>query len=51
LLPVVSLALATGMHHDEMRLLRWKQVDFTNEEIKVGHGKTEHGSGPGGAPG
>ena len=28
LLPVVSLALATGMRHDEMRLLRWKQVDL-----------------------
>jgi integrase len=45
LLPVVSLALATGMRHDEMRLLRWKQVDFTNEAIKVGRSKTDHGAG------
>lgn len=45
LLPVVSLALATGMRHDEMRLMRWKQVDFGNEAIKVGRSKTEHGAG------
>jgi integrase len=45
LLPVVSLALATGMRHDELRLLRWKQIDFTNTAIKVGRSKTEHGAG------
>ena len=41
LLPVVTLALSTGMRHDEMRLLRWKQVDFVNEALKVGRCKTE----------
>jgi integrase len=45
LLPVVTLALNTGMRHDEMRLLRWKQVDFANEAVKVGRSKTEHGAG------
>lgn len=45
LLPVVTLALSTGMRHDEMRLLRWKQVDFVNEAVKVGRSKTEHGAG------
>jgi hypothetical protein len=28
-----------------MRLLRWKQMDFANEAIKVGRSKTEHGAG------
>jgi integrase len=45
LLPVVTLALTTGMRHDELRLLRWRQVDFANEAIKVGKSKTEHGAG------
>jgi integrase len=45
LLTVVTLALSTGMRHDEMRLLRWRQVDFANEAIKVGKSKTEHGTG------
>ena len=33
------------MRHDELRLLRWRQVDLTNEAIKVGKSKTEHGAG------
>ena len=33
------------MRHDEMRLLRWRQVDLMNEAIKVGKSKTEHGAG------
>jgi len=37
LLTVVTLALNTGMRHDEMRLLRWRQVDFINEAVKVGN--------------
>jgi len=28
-----------------MRLMRWKQVDFASEAIKVGHSKTDHGAG------
>lgn len=45
LLVVVTLALNTGMRHDEMRLLRWRQVDLGNEAITVGKSKTEHGAG------
>lgn len=45
LLPVVMLAFATGMRHDELRLLRWHQIDLTNEAIKVGRSKTTHGTG------
>jgi integrase len=45
LLPVVTLALNTGMRHDEMRLLRWRQVDLKNAAITVGKSKTEHGAG------
>jgi integrase len=41
----MSFTLATGMRHDEMRLIRWKQVDFASEAIKVGRSKTEHGAG------
>lgn len=33
------------MRHDEMRLLRWRQVDLTNKAITVGKSKTEHGAG------
>jgi integrase len=45
LLPAVSLALATGLRHDELRLLRWNQIDFTNEAVRVGKSKTAHGAG------
>ena len=45
LLPVVTLALATGMRHDEMRLLHWNQIDFTNAAVRVGRSKTATGAG------
>jgi integrase len=45
LLPAVTLALSTGMRHDELRLLRWKQIDFSNRALRVGHSKTETGAG------
>jgi integrase len=45
LLPAVTLALHTGLRHDEMRLLTWRRVDFVNEAITVGKSKTEHGAG------
>ncbi len=45
LLPVVTLALNTGMRHDELRLLRWRQVDLVNRAITVGKSKTDHGTG------
>jgi integrase len=35
----------TGLRHDELRLLRWRQVDFKNQAIIVGQSKTEHGTG------
>ena len=33
------------MRHDEMRLLRWRQVDFLNRAITVGRSKTDAGAG------
>jgi len=45
LLPAVTLALSTGMRLSEIRLLRWRQIDFVNEAVKVGRSKTEHGAG------
>lgn len=45
LLVAVTLALNTGMRHDEIRLLRWRQVDLTNHAITVGKSKTEYGAG------
>jgi integrase len=45
LLPAVTLALSTGLRHDELRLLTWRQVDLVNEAIRVGASKTVHGAG------
>jgi len=45
LLPAVTIALNTGLRHDELRLLTWRQIDLVNEAITVGKSKTEHGSG------
>ena len=45
LLPVVTLALATGTRHDEMRLLHWNQIDFTNAAVRVGRSKTATAQG------
>src|SRR6185503_15905145 len=33
------------LRHDELRLLRWRQVDLTNNAIVVGKSKTDHGAG------
>jgi hypothetical protein len=33
------------MRHDEMRLRRWKQIDFVNAAIKVSKSRTDHGAG------
>jgi integrase len=35
----------TGLRHDEIRLLRWKQVDFTHSAIAVGKANTIHSTG------
>jgi integrase len=39
------LALNTAMRKDEIRLLRWGQVDFEKRTLVVGRSKTEAGSG------
>ncbi|MEQ1897613.1 MAG: site-specific integrase [Vicinamibacterales bacterium] len=45
LLPAVTLALNTGLRHDELRLMTWRQVDLVNDAVTVGVSKTEHGAG------
>lgn len=45
LLPAVTLALQTGFRDEEVRLLRWRQVDLLNRAVRVGKSKTEHGEG------
>jgi integrase len=45
LLPAVTLALSTGLRHDELRLLRWRQIDFTHRAVRVGRSKTQAGAG------
>jgi len=45
LMPVVLLALNTGMRLPEMRLLRWAQVDLKKRTVRVGRSKTQAGSG------
>jgi integrase len=45
LLPSVTLAIYTCMRVSEIRLLRWKQVDFIRKTITVGKSKTDSGTG------
>jgi integrase len=42
---VVSLALNTALRKNEIRLLRWSQIDLFNRTLTVGRTKTEGGSG------
>lgn len=42
---VVMLALNTGMRYSEIRLLRWRQVDFSARMLTVGKSKTPTGTG------
>jgi len=45
-LPVaVTIAVNTCMRLSEVRLLRWKQIDFTAQTITVGKSKTAAGTG------
>ena len=37
LYPAVMLALNTGMRYGEIRLLQWKQLDFTGKMLTVGN--------------
>jgi integrase len=39
------LALNTAMRKDEIRLLRWGQIDFENRTLIVGRSKTDAGTG------
>ena len=43
--PAVTLALSTAMRYSEIRLLKWKQVDFFGKQVWVGKSKTEYGEG------
>jgi integrase len=45
LYPAVLLSIHTGIRNEELRLLRWSQVDFLKEEIRVGKSKTAGGEG------
>ena len=45
LVVAVTLALQTGLRHDEIGLLKWRQVDLVNNAIIVGKSKTQHGAG------
>jgi len=47
LYPAVMLALNTGMRYSEIRLLRWKQINFVGKILTVGKSKTQTGAGRG----
>ena len=42
---VVTLALNTALRKNEIRTLRWRQIDFEKRTVTVGRAKTEGGSG------
>ena len=42
---IVRIALTTGMRRDEIRTLRWQQIDFVAKTVRVGLSKTEAGRG------
>jgi len=42
---VVTLALNTALRKNEIRILRWSQIDFEKRTVAVGRAKTEGGSG------
>jgi integrase len=42
---VVTLALNTALRKNEIRILRWSQLDFEKRTVAVGRAKTEGGSG------
>jgi integrase len=45
LFPAVLVSLHSGLRNQELRLLRWRQVDLLAATIQVGKSKTEGGSG------
>jgi integrase len=42
---VVTLALNTALRKNEIRMLRWNQIDLFKRTLTVGHTKTDSGSG------
>jgi len=42
---VVTLALNTALRKNEIRTLRWSQIDFEKRTLVVGRSKTREGSG------
>jgi integrase len=42
---VVTIALNTALRKNEIRTLRWSQIDFEKRTVTVGKAKTEGGSG------
>lgn len=45
LYPAVLLSVHTGLRNGELRLLRWRQIDFLNRIVTVGKSKTAGGEG------
>jgi integrase len=45
LYPAVLLSLHTGLRNAELRLLRWRQIDFLEKQLEVGKSKTAGGEG------
>ena len=43
--PAVTLGIQTGLRNEELRFLRWRQVDLLTKSIKVGKSKTPSGEG------
>jgi integrase len=45
LYPAILISLHTTLRNEELRLLKWEQVDLINGTIRVGKSKTEGGKG------
>jgi integrase len=45
LYPAILVSLHTGLRNEELRLLRWRQVDLLDGSITVGRSKTDGGKG------
>jgi len=45
LYPAIQLSLHTGLRNQELRLLRWRQIDLIDQTVTVGKSKTEGGQG------
>ena len=45
LFPAVLLSIHSGLRNQELRLLRWRQIDLLERSITVGKSKTTGGEG------